>query len=131
MATVKQFEDLEIWKLSRILCNDINNVANNTELRKDYKLYSQIDGSSASVMDNIAEGFERNGNKEFIQFLSISKASCGETRSQLYRVLDRNYINDDDFNKLKEQTMVLSRTIGGFMNYLKKSDLKGSKYKVT
>jgi four helix bundle protein len=131
MATVKQFEDLEIWKLSRILCNDINNVANNTELRKDYKLYSQIDGSSASVMDNIAEGFERNGNKEFIQFLSISKASCGETRSQLYRVLDRNYINDDDFNKLKEQTMVLSRMIGGFMNYLKKSDLKGSKYKVT
>ncbi|PQJ68699.1 four helix bundle protein [Polaribacter butkevichii] len=129
MATVKMFEDLEIWKLSRVLCNDINTVANNTELRKDYKLYSQIDGSSGSVMDNIAEGFERNGNKEFIQFLSIAKASCGETRSQLYRVFDRNYINEKDFNKLKEQALKLSKMIGGFISYLKKSDFKGSKYK--
>ena len=129
MATVKQFEDLEIWKLSRILCNDINTVANNTGLRKDYRLYNQIDGSSGSVMDNIAEGFERNGNREFIQFLSIAKASCGETRSQLYRVFDRNYINEKDFNKLKEQALVLSKMIGGFINYLKKSEFKGSKYK--
>ena len=129
MATVKMFEDLEIWKLSRILCNDINIVANNTELRKDYRLYGQRDGSSGSVMDNIAEGFERNGNKEFIQFLSIAKASCGETRSQLYRVFDRNYINEKDFNKLKEQALVLSKMIGGFISYLKKSDFKGSKYK--
>lgn len=129
MATIKQFEDLEIWKLARALCDDINKISNKTGLRNDYKLYGQIDGSSGSVMDNIAEGFERNGNKEFHQFLSISKASCGETRSQLYRVLDRDYINNEEFNKLKEQTITLSKMIGGFMNYLKKSDLKGSKYK--
>lgn len=128
MATVKQFEDLDIWKLSRILCDDIQKIANRTELRKDFKLYNQIDGSSGSVMDNIAEGFERNGNKEFIQFLSISKASCGETRSQLYRVLDRGYITKEEFDSLKEQTLVLGKMIGGFMNYLKKSDFKGSKY---
>lgn len=130
MATVKQFEDLEIWKLARILCDDINKIAIGSELRGDYKLYSQIDGSSGSVMDNIAEGFERNGNRGFIQFLSISKASCGETRSQLYRVLDRNYIDTEEFNTLYEQTIVLGKMIGGFMNYLKKSDFKGSKYKI-
>jgi four helix bundle protein len=129
LATVKVFEDLEIRKLSRILCNDINQVANNTKLRKDYRLHGQIDGSSGSAMDNIAEGFERNGNKEFIQFLSIAKASCGETRSQLYRVFDRNYITLEKFNELKEQSLVLSKMIGGFINYLKNSEFKGSKYK--
>lgn len=129
MATVKMFEDLEIWKLSRVLCNDIYDVANNSELKKDFKLYNQIDGSSGSIMDNIAEGFERNGNKEFIQFLSIAKASCGETRSQLYRVFDRKYVTENKFNNLKDQTVVLSKMIGGFITYLKNSDFQGSKYK--
>ncbi|HEX9600089.1 MAG TPA: four helix bundle protein [Mariniflexile sp.] len=128
MASIKQFEDLEIWKLSRVLCDEINKLALRTDLRTDYKLYSQIDGSSGSIMDNIAEGFERNGNKEFIQFLSISKASCGETRSQLYRVFDRNYITKEEFEKLKEQTLTLSKMIGAFINYLQKSEFKGSKY---
>lgn len=131
MATIKQFEDLEIWQKARLLCKDIFDVADNSKLKTDYKLYSQIDGSSGSIMDNIAEGFERNGNKEFIQFLSIAKASCGETRSQLYRIFDRKYINNEVFEKLKEQTLTLSKMISGFINYLKKSDLKGSKYKTS
>ena len=129
MAKIKQFEDLEIWQLARTLCNDINKLATRTDLRTDYKLYSQIDGSSGSTMDNIVEGFERNGNREFIQFLSIAKASCGETRSQLYRVYDREYANEGEFKKLKEQTITLSKKIAAFMNYLSKSDLKGSKFK--
>ncbi|MCK5401023.1 MAG: four helix bundle protein [Flavobacteriaceae bacterium] len=129
MSTIKQFEDLDIWKLARILCNDIYKLAIKTDLRKDYRLYNQIDGSSGSVMDNIAEGFERNGNKEFIQFLSIAKASCGETRSQLYRVYDRSYASKKEFELLQNQTLEISRKIGAFINYLSKSDFKGSKYK--
>ena len=129
MATVRKFEDLEIWQLSRILCKEIFEVIENTNLKNNYRLANQIDGSSGSIMDNIAEGFERNGNKEFLQFLSIAKSSCGETRSQLYRVLDRNFINESKFYDLKERCETLSKKIGAFMNYLTTTEFRGSKFK--
>lgn len=128
MATIKHFEELEIWKMSRILCTEVYNLIIKTELKNDYKLKEQINGSSGSVMDNIAEGFERNGNKEFRQFLSISKASCGETQSQLYRVLDRNYIDIEKFNELKELTTQLRTKIGSFIKYLNNNEYKGHKF---
>ena len=128
MASVKRLEDLEIWQLSRLLCNDIFEIIRNTGLNRNFKLANQIEGSSGSVMDNIAEGFERNGNKEFIQFLSIAKASCGETRSQLYRILDRKFISQEKFDKLRSQTEQLSIKISNLMDYLSKSEMKGSKY---
>ena len=84
MATIKQFEDLEICQKAREICKIVYKAKQNTNLKNDFKLYNQLNGSSGSIMDNIAEGFERNGNREFIQFLSIAKASCGETRSQYY-----------------------------------------------
>lgn len=128
MGTIKQFEDLEVWQLSRSFCDEIFKVITTTPLSKDYKLKEQINGSSGSIMDNIAEGFERDGNREFKQFLSISKASCGEARSQLYRVFDRKYINEVEFENLKNQTLTMSRKINSFMTYLKNSDQKGRKY---
>ena len=112
MATIQNFEDLEIWQLSRQLCNDIFAIIENNPLKNDYKLKEQINGSSGSIIDTIAEGFERSGNKEFRQFLSISKGSCGETRSQLYRILDRSYIDKNKFNELKEQTIIIGNKIG-------------------
>ena len=129
MATVKNFEDLEIWKGAREVCADVYSIKQNSELKSDFKLYNQINGSSGSIMDNIAEGFERNGNREFIQFLAISKASCGETRSQLHRVLDREYISEKEFKVLYDKLIQLSKQISSFINYLQKSELKGTKFK--
>ena len=129
MATIKQFEDLEIWQKAREICRIVYETKKNTNLKNDFKLYNQLNGSSGSIMDNIAEGFVRNGNREFIQFLSIAKASCGETRSQLYRAFDRGYLNDDDFEDFKTKVISLSRQINGFIDYLQKSDFKGTKFK--
>jgi four helix bundle protein len=129
MGTVKKFEDLEIWKSAREICSQIFLIKEKTGLKTDFKLYNQLNGSSGSIMDNIAEGFERNGNREFIQFLAISKASCGETRSQLYRALDRNYIEKEEFDVLYNKLVQLSRQISSFINYLQKSDLKGTKFR--
>lgn len=129
MATIERFEDLEIWQLAREICQDINGFIENTSLGKNYALRDQMDRCSGSVMDNIAEGFERNGNKEFIQYLSIAKASCGELRSQLYRTFDRNHIDKATFDTQLEKVLLESKKISSFMNYLSKSEFKGSKYK--
>ncbi|MDC8002260.1 four helix bundle protein [Aequorivita todarodis] len=128
MAKIERFEDLEIWQLAREICKDVWNIIQNTSLQRDYKLREQINGASGSIMDNISEGFERDGNREFINFLSIAKASCGETRSQLYRCLDRNHIDEETFKRISEKAILNSRKIKSFMIYLKNSDRKGSKY---
>ncbi|WP_293297805.1 four helix bundle protein [Allomuricauda sp.] len=129
MATVKKFEDLEIWQEARKLSKDIIRIAKETDLKNHFRLRDQIKASSGSVMDNIAEGFERDGNLEFRQFLSIAKGSAGESRSQLYRVFDNNYITIDELQKLTSEYEVLSRKIANFINYLNKKDFKGVKFK--
>ena len=129
MSTVKKFEDLEVWKLARLLCNDVYQITLREAFSKDFGLKDQIRNSSGSIMDNIAEGFERDGNREFGQFLSISKGSCGECRSQLYRVLDQNYITNDHFELLSQKTIDLGRKISNLMIYLKNSEIKGNKFK--
>lgn len=128
MATINVFEDLEIWQLGREICQLVWNLFETTSLGKDYELRNQMNRSSGSIMDNISEGFERNGRREFINFLSYSKGSCGELRSQLYRALNRNHISKEEFEQLKDKTIIESKKIGAFMSYLVKSDIKGSKF---
>ena len=121
---IERFEDLEIWQEARELCKFIFEITEKEPFCKDYRLRDQIRSSSGSIMDNIAEGFERGGNKEFIQFLSVAKGSCGETRSQSYRAFDYKYVDQNILNVLIERTINLNKHISGFMTYLKNSNLK-------
>src|SRR5688572_9020490 len=112
MPAIRSFEDFEIWQLAREFCREIYEVTLRENFSKDYGLKDQINRSAGSIMDNIAEGYERGGNKEFIQFLSISKASCAEVRSQLYRAFDRNHITKEYFEQLKNKATTLGKKIG-------------------
>jgi len=125
---IEKFEDLEIWREARELCKFIFIITEELPFNKDYKFRDQIRSASGSIMDNIAEGFERGGNKEFVQFLSIAKGSCGETRSQSLRAFDFHYINQDTQDKISTQTINLSKRISSLMTYLKQSEFKGSKF---
>ena len=123
------FEDLKIWKEARELSKEIYVISRLPEFSKDYRFVGQITSAAGSIMDNIAEGFERDGNKEFLQFLSIAKGSCGELRSQLYRAYDAGYINEEQFETLVNNIKLLSASIFYFMKNLKSSDMVGKKYK--
>ena len=123
------FEDLRIWQSARELSKEIYRISLFPEFSKDYRFLGQITSAMGSVMDNIAEGFERDGNKEFFQFLSIAKGSCGEVRSQLYRAYDAGYIDEDLFNTLLGKIKALSSSIFHFMNTLKASEITGKKHK--
>ncbi len=129
MAKLERFEDMEVWQRARKLCNEIYPLTLKGSFQRDFKLRDQINGSSGSIMDNIAEGFERDGRIEFRQFLSIAKGSCGEVRSQLNRAMDRNHINLIEFDSLKLQAEDISKQLKGFISYLNTSEFKGAKFK--
>lgn len=129
MAVVRRFEDLEVWIAAKDASVMIYKITENESLRKDFGLKDQIRRASISVISNIAEGFERNGNKEFIQFLSIAKGSAGEVRAQLYIIKELNFINKEEFVLLYEKVTQVSKMLSGFINYLKQSELKGTKFK--
>jgi four helix bundle protein len=128
MATFKSFEEIECWRKARELAKDVFSLTQQDYFSRDFELKNQINKSCGSVMDNIAEEFERGGNKEFAQFLYIAKGSYGEVRSQLYRAFDRKHIQQVVFDKLYTDCITLSKMIGGLINYLSSSELKGYKY---
>lgn len=128
MEKVKRFEELIIWQQGRQLSKEIYTLFKDKNQFCDRPLSNQIIRSSSSVMDNIAEGFERGGNKEFLQYLWISKASAGECRSQLYRAFDTEIIDEKQFNDLKTKVESLSIGLYKFISTIKQSDFKGQKY---
>jgi four helix bundle protein len=115
--------------MARNQCKDFDKLVYETPLAKDFGLRNQMSDSSGSVMDCIAEGFERSGNNEFKNFLIIAKGSNGEYRSQLYRRLDRNHIDKSRFESLYANNITLGSKIMGFIKYLQKSPVKGLRYK--
>jgi four helix bundle protein len=130
MATLTKFEDIKAWQKARFFCHEVVVIIEETKLSTDYKLKDQVNGSSGSIMDNIAEGFGRGGNLEFIQFLEISHASACESQSQLYRILDRKYITGEKFNELYEIAEEIKRMILSLIKYLSGSPMTGPKYKL-
>lgn len=131
MAGISKFEDIESWKTGRQVIGMIYRMTSEGRFAKDFALCNQIRRASISIISNIAEGFERGGNKEFLNFLAIAKGSCGEVRSQLYVALDQTYISEEQFNEVHAKLIETNRLISGLMKYLQSSELRGSKFKAT
>jgi four helix bundle protein len=130
MSKVTRFEDLIVWQKARSIAVSVYSITDNGQFASDYILKNQMRRASISISSNIAEGFERNGNKEFVQFLSIAKSSAGELRSQLYLALDLQFIKEREFNALLNDVVEISKMISGLLEYLKNNELKGSKFMV-
>jgi four helix bundle protein len=119
MATVKRFEDLEVWKRARVLTNKVYEVSNSGAFARDFALRDQIRKASISVMSCISEGFEReSGDKDFRHYLSMSKGSAGEVRNQLYVALDAHHITQAQLDELYALALEVSRMLSGFIAYL-------------
>lgn len=129
MSTILKFEDITAWQKARELTREIYGRSKAGEFAKDFGLKHQIQRAAVSTMANIAEGYDRGGDKEFIQFLSTSKGSCGEVKSHLYVALDQNYVTQPQFDQLYGQADEVARLISGFMAYLQQSPLRGRKFK--
>jgi len=129
MATIQKFEDLEVWKKARILSGKVYPLTFNEPIASDFRMKDQKRGSAGSIMDNIAEGFERGSKLEFINSLTISKGEIGELKSQLYRCLDNKYISQKLFDELYSMADEVTKMITGFITYLNKSKIKGQKFK--
>jgi len=125
---INRFEDLEIWQEARELCKIIYEITSASPFSQDFKFRDQVRASAGSIMDNIAEGYDRGGNKEFIQFLSVSRGSAAELRSQSYRAFDVKYITENQLDELLKRTDVISRKIYNLMQHLKNTDIKGLKF---
>lgn len=124
MATIKRFEELEVWQMAMQLVTRIYNATNNGDFAKDFSLKDQIRRSAISIPSNISEGFERDSIRQFIYFLHTAKGSCGELRTQLRIAEKLNYVNDKESSELAEECIAVSRQLAGFIGYLKTKNLQ-------
>jgi four helix bundle protein len=129
MNRIEKFEDIVAWQKARVLTKEVYKCTQLGGFARDYGLKDQIQRASVSTMANVAEGFERGGDKEFTQFLSTSKGSCGEVKSHLYVALDQGYLTPVSFDQLYGQANEVSRLLSVFMTYLRESNLRGRKFR--
>ena len=129
MATFNSVEDVDAWKLARELVKIVYRISSESPFYRDFGLRDQIRRASVSIVSNVAEGFERDGNKEFAQFLSLAKGSAGEVKSQLTIARDLGYIDTFAYDDCCHLVIRIGQTIGGLMNYLRHNELSGLKYK--
>ena len=129
VAIIERFEDIETWKKARELTKLVYKTTTGRQFAQDAGLRDQIRRAAVSVMSNVAEGFERGGNKEFRQYLTVAKGSTGEVRAQLYVALDAALIDQQQFDRLCALTIEAARLLGGFIRYLGCSGYKGNKFK--
>jgi four helix bundle protein len=129
MGTIGKFEEINAWILARELCKKVGEIIDKGSLKKNFRLIDQLEGSTGSTMDNIAEGFERGTRAEFIMFLGYAKGSCGEVRSQLHRAKDRKYLSKDEFENLQVLCKRISAAIQKLIEYLQQSAVAGVRKK--
>ncbi len=129
MGSFKCLENIGAWQKARLLFRETYEISSQDSFSRDFVLRDQIRKAALSIMGNIAEGFERGGSKEFFQFLAIAKGSGGEVISHLYAALDQNHISQKTFDDLYIDTKNIMRMIAGLMAYLKKTNIKGLKYR--
>src|SRR5581483_10054610 len=127
MASITRFEDVAAWRKGRELARRVSQVSAQGAFAQDFGLRDQIRRAAVSIISNIAEGFERDGNREFRQFLSLAKGSVGEVRAQLYVALDASFISQTEFEELNTLAVETGRLIGGLIQYLDSSTYPGAK----
>ena len=129
MATFKRFEEIEAWQEARKRAKQLYSLSSTEKFSKDFGLRDQVRRAGVSIMANIAEGYERGGSGEFIQFLSIAKGSAAEVRPHLYVALDQEYVGEQRFSELIDQVEITARKLSKLIAYLRGSEIKGVKYK--
>ena len=129
MAIFRSIEEIQAWQKARKLVSEIYRMSKNQEFARDFSFKDQIKRAGYSIMNNISEGFERDGNKEYGQFLAIAKGSTGEVKSMAYVAMDQNYISKEDFELLLSYCKEIGAMLFSLMRYLKNTKIKGTKYR--